>query len=212
VKITPLDIRKQEFRRSLRGVDPEEVRVFLSLVADEYERLLHEAARLRDDSAELRSRIDEFQKIEKTLQNTLVTAERVTADSRDNARREAELIVREAESRAERILEDARRRLSRMNDDILELRDRKEAYLQRFRSLVQMQTDLLDAHGEDLAEVDGLSEVASDAVRRAGVRSRARAADGEDAPEEEDERPMPRREGFVEVSAGDDEIPPPPAR
>lgn len=210
MKISPLDIRKQEFRKALRGIDPEEVRVFLSLVADEMERLLSEVSRQRDESDALRRRAEEFQALEKTLQSTLLTAERVTADTRENARREADLMLREAETRAERIVEDARRRLSRLNDDIQELRDRKEVYLSRFRSLVQMQLELLEAHAEDFAEVDELSRSAGAAARRLGVNVRDEVP-GE-APGEEPPPPRPKREGFVEVSAGEDEPPPPKKR
>jgi len=205
VKISPLDIRKQEFRKALRGIDPEEVRVFLSLVADEMERLLSEVSRLSEDTQVLRRRNDEFQTLEKTLQSTLVTAERVTADTRENARKEADLLLREAETRAERIVEDARRRLTRLNDEIQELRDRKEVYLSRFRSLVRMQLELLDAHAEDFGEVDELARVAGEATRRMTASG---TAEDDDAPE----APRPKREGFVEVSAGEDPPPPPPKK
>ena len=100
MRITPLDVRKQEFDRALRGLDPDEVHAFLATVADEYEAVLTDNKQLRDKVIELDQKVAEYRNMERTLRDTLLTAERVMTDARQNARKEAETILREAQVQA----------------------------------------------------------------------------------------------------------------
>src|SRR5678815_1385025 len=83
MRITPLDVRKQEFRKGMRGLDPDEVYAFLATVADEYEAALNDNKALRERLLELDDKVQEYRTIERTLRDTLVTAERVTVESKD---------------------------------------------------------------------------------------------------------------------------------
>ena len=89
MRITPLDIRKQEFKKSMRGFDPDEVFAFLNTVAEEYEAALSDNKGLREHIVNLKERLNEFKNMEKNLRNTLLTAEKLTADTKKNARNEA---------------------------------------------------------------------------------------------------------------------------
>ena len=85
MRITPLDIRKQEFRKAMRGLDSDEVYAFLSTVAEEYEAALSDNKALRERVLELDDKVQEYRNLERTLRDTLLTAERVTAVSTDNS-------------------------------------------------------------------------------------------------------------------------------
>ena len=93
MRITPLDVRKQEFKRGMRGFDCDEVRAFLTTLADEYEAVLVDNKQLRERVLEQDEKLAEYRNLEQTLRDTLMTAERVSQEARDNARKEGELLL-----------------------------------------------------------------------------------------------------------------------
>ncbi|MDM7916079.1 MAG: DivIVA domain-containing protein, partial [Candidatus Eisenbacteria bacterium] len=143
MKISPLDIRNQTFRTVFRGADSEEVRTFLDLVAIEYESLLQENGNLADRLRHAEDRLEEYREMDATLRSSLLTAERLTAEARESSKREAGLLIQEAEWRAKQMLDDARERLSRLTEEIRQLQAKKDAYAQHMRSFLEAQLDLL---------------------------------------------------------------------
>ena len=105
--LTPLDVRSQEFARALRGYDRAQVDEFKLAISEELERLLRDRAqheeRLRGAQEQLRA----FRDRERAMNEALVAAQQLRVDSREQAEREAELVLREARAEAERILERA---------------------------------------------------------------------------------------------------------
>lgn len=158
MRITPLDIRKQEFRKAMRGLDPEEVHAFLATVADEYEALLNDNKALRERLLELDDKVQEYRNMEKSLRNTLLTAEKVTVEAKENARREAELIVKEAEIEAEKVLRGIKQQAMRLRGEIRELKRQRESYLARVRMLVESQLKFLDGAERDILEEENTLE------------------------------------------------------
>jgi len=156
LKLTPLEVRKQSFRKSMRGFDAEEVRIFLDMVADEYERLLQENGMLSEKVRYLNERLEEYHNLEKTLQNSILTAERVAAESRERSRMEAQTIINDAHVRAERILDDSRNRLRLLGDQIHHLSTQKDLFVQRFQSLLSAQGQFLQGHQEELETIEDL--------------------------------------------------------
>jgi len=154
MRITPLDIRKQEFRKTMRGLDADEVYAFLTTVAEEYEAVLSDNKKLRERIVDLEGRLQEFKKIETNLRNTLLTAERVTSETKENARREASLIVREAEVEAEKAAEAIRAHTQELRREVLELKRQKDSYLTRFKTLLESHHRVLDGFQEDFANID----------------------------------------------------------
>jgi len=152
LRIAPVDIRNQQFKKVVRGADPEEVRIFLGIVADEMEKLVNAERDLEQRVATLEAQVDEYRKVEMALRDTLLTAERVSSESRENSRKEAELLLRDAELKAERILDDASRRASELRREIVELRNQKDIYIARLRSLVETQLKMLRFHSVDMEE------------------------------------------------------------
>ncbi|MCD6335495.1 MAG: DivIVA domain-containing protein [Candidatus Latescibacterota bacterium] len=149
MNITALDIRKQEFRKTLRGFDTEEVQVFLETAADAFEALTKENAAFRERIQRLEDSLAHYTKLEQTLQDTLVTAQQVTDSTRENARREADLIVKEARVAADGEIETARRQLVQIKRDIIDLRNYKETFIARLRALCRSHIELLQAFEQE---------------------------------------------------------------
>ncbi len=126
MKLTPLDVKRQEFKRVIRGYDIVEVDTFMDMIAVELEDALRSQKELRDRVTELEIQLKDYRTIEKTLQQTLLQAQETTGKTYETARKEAELIVREAEQRAARIVEQAQTDLGRLNNDIVSIQGRKE--------------------------------------------------------------------------------------
>lgn len=125
MKVTPLDLRQAQFRTKMRGFDPDEVTRFLQDAADELEQALREIDRLRQEQLRADEALAEFRERETSLRNTLLTAQRLADQIKENAEQEARTILREAESRADLILQKAQSRLVELDRDINEMRLRR---------------------------------------------------------------------------------------
>ena len=127
VSVTPIDLRQRRFRSRLNGFDKVEVAAFLVAIADDYEHTLREADHLRQELAKLEPILTEHREGEKTLRNTLVTAQKLSDDMKEQAEREGQRIVREAEDRAALLIEKTQLRIDEMQRDIDSLgRKRRE--------------------------------------------------------------------------------------
>ena len=118
MNVSPLDLRQQRFATSLRGFDKIEVTSFLLAVADDYETALRETDRLRQDLSRMEAILNEHREQEKSLQNTLITAQKLADDIRKNAELEAQRIIREAEGRSDLLLEKTSARLEDVQREI----------------------------------------------------------------------------------------------
>jgi len=143
LRLTPLDIKKQEFKRVMRGYDPDEIHAFLEMVAEEFEALHREKNRLEDEAIKLRTQLHDYQEVERTLKQTLMNAQEAMQLSRDNSKREAELTLREAELQAEKIIDSSRKRLSELKNELLVVRAQKDSFARRLRHLLESQLELI---------------------------------------------------------------------
>ena len=125
MRISPLDMRQQRFRAAMRGYDRTEVVAFLTEAADDYEHAMREIDRLRGDLMRMEALLAEHREREKNLRDTLLTAQRLSDDMKDVAQNEAKLIVREAQGRADLLLQKAQARLEEHEHDINELKLRR---------------------------------------------------------------------------------------
>ncbi len=144
MKLTPLEIRKQEFSKGMRGYNAEEVRAFLETVAEQYDSLQRVVNDLSEKVIHLESRLSDFQRMEKTLQETLMKAEESSKRSLDDSRHEAEIVMREAELEAKQIISNAHAKVDRLKSDILMLQARRDGFIKKLKYLLQSQTDLID--------------------------------------------------------------------
>jgi cell division initiation protein len=148
MKISPMDIQRQTFARKFRGFDPEEVRTYLSLVAEEVAALQRDRDTFEQQVQQLHGLIDEHREREVILKNTLLTAQRVSEEIRENARKQSESVVHEAELQADRLLELAQDRAHEVERGILDLRAQRSAIRTDIRALVTRLTHLLDLQEE----------------------------------------------------------------
>ena len=158
MRITPTDIREQQFSKRLRGCDSEEVAAFLEDVAEDYEAVVKENALLREELSSMEDRARNLTEHERTLQETLVTAHRLTEDMKSSSKREAQLVLREAELAAEKVMEEARAEEARIRADILALKRARRQLLDELRATLARYDRMLTRDGvteEPVAAEDG---------------------------------------------------------
>src|ERR671914_2706213 len=153
--IRPIDVRRKEFKNSLRGYDANQVDDFLDAVADEFERTYTENARLREEISGLRERLQQFEELEGSIRSALVHAEqaandlRRTAnweaeDLRKSASREAELTIREAKARSHQMLAETSARVERIQESYQALQEAKRGFTNDFRHLLKTYMDMME--------------------------------------------------------------------
>jgi cell division initiation protein len=169
-------IRKQTFRKKFQGIDPAEVARFLDEVATDVDRLSAENAELSRKAAELETQLKDFRSVEKALQQTLMQAQDSTARSIDQARREAQLIIQDAEMKGAGILEKSRNELSALKEQITILAAKRDSLVSRLKMLLASELDMVNAF--DAADAGG-APAGDDTVAAAEERS-ARPDDIED--------------------------------
>ena len=152
MKISPMDIQRQIFGRKLRGYDAEEVRTYLNLVSEEVAALQRERDAFEQEVQTLRAIVEEHRQREAILKNTLLTAQRLSEELKDNARKQGESVVKEAELQADRLLEMAQARAHEVERGILDLRSHRSSLRTDIRALITRLTHILDLQEE--AEVE----------------------------------------------------------
>ncbi len=158
MRITPLDIRKQPFRKVLMGFDPDEVNSFLEMVASEFETINRQHDELSAEVKQCKKQLEQYTRIEKTLNETLLTAQRATDEARLNAQKESELIIKDAQIRADRYEEESRRRVHELEAELMTLRTQRESFLTRFKSMLRDQLALLDVISDSLGAEEQADE------------------------------------------------------
>ena len=145
MKLTPLDIRRQEFKKKLRGFDQAEVRAYLDVVAQVVEELQKDQAGLNSRIAEFEIQLREYRSVEKAMQQTFVQAQETSTKAMENAKKESQLIIQEAEMRASNLVEKARNELINLREQLTILRAKKDSLITRLKMLLQSELDLVKA-------------------------------------------------------------------
>ena len=143
--LTALDVRRFDFGRTFRGYDPERVEQFRTQVAEELERLTRMTQDLENKARSFHEQLRAFRERDKALNDALVSAQQLRSEIREQADREAQLILREAQVEAERNMEHARAELSRMEEQIGALDRLRRTSLAQMRTLVERQLAELTA-------------------------------------------------------------------
>lgn len=148
--LTPLEIQKQTFSRVIKGYNTDEVRAYLHVVAEEIERLLRENALVTREVAELRDDLQDHSNRERILKDTLLSAQKVAEDLTANARKEAELIVKDAELLADRVVGQAMQRVGDLERSISDLKVERRGARSKLQHTLDMiqQMIALDAEEE----------------------------------------------------------------
>jgi cell division initiation protein len=144
MRITPLDIQQKQFPMKIRGFDVEEVYAFLEIIREEMEDLLRENASLKENVQRLESQLKEHRDMETTLRETLMTAQQMVDDYKTNARKEAELVVREAELKSDTILKEAQEKVIKIHEDIVDLKGIRRHFKEEIKRLVESHLKMLE--------------------------------------------------------------------
>jgi len=144
MKISPIEIRQQEFTKKMRGYDPDEVQNFLESLAEELDKLNIENESLKSEVESLTEQISEYKKIEKNLQDTLLSAQESSAKSMEATKKQTSLMIREAELKASQIIEKARESTNDIRNAVVNLREEKDLILAKLKAIVSSQANLLE--------------------------------------------------------------------
>ena len=149
--LTPLEIQKQVFARKLKGFDPDEVRAYLHMVAEEIEILIRDVDRLSRENLMLREDLDDHNQRERILKDTLLSAQKVSEDVKMNARKEAELIVKDAELLSERLVSQAMSRVADLEKTIQDLKVERRSARNKLQAAIDTVQHLLMLDAEQEA-------------------------------------------------------------
>lgn len=147
--ISPVEIKKHEFSRSVRGYDTTEVRSFLETVAAELERLQENIRNSSGEVERLRVELTTYQRMEQNMREAMVNVQETLRDAREGAKREADLIHREAELIAERIVTEARKKGEDIRKDVEALASRRDSLVRKLRALLRSELELIEMLEEE---------------------------------------------------------------
>ena len=154
MKITPLEIQQQQFKVKFRGFDVREVDAFIEKVVDSVSAQQAENNTLREETRRLKLEIQGYKEREETFKRAMLNSQKVLEQMKDNARKSAEIIIADAEVKAEKILNRAHARLSQLHEDITELKRQRIQIEVQIRSVIEAHTKLLEVGKEGMDELD----------------------------------------------------------
>jgi len=149
MRISALDIQRQKFQTALRGFDQDEVRNFLTTVAEQMEELSRQNDQFKQEIDRLRELLSDYEERDKILKNTLVTAQKTSESMAVNAKKEADLIVKEAEFRAIKMMEHAQSQVLKIQKDMLDLRLQRKALQDKIQTSMQIMEKMLEYQKEE---------------------------------------------------------------
>jgi len=144
MKITPMDIEQQQFGRSFRGYNEEEVDNFLDRIAKDYEEVLNENIKLKEETERLQSRMEEYSKMDETLRSALVNAQQSASNIKENVQKEAQVMIENAKIEAESIKQQAKQEIYDINNEIEALKKRKYLLLEKLKNTLKLHVRMLN--------------------------------------------------------------------
>lgn len=154
MKITPLDVQQQEFKNRFRGYDCEEVEAFLRTVSEAMEDLVKENAALKEDLETTQGQLESLRQKESALNDLLISTQRMTENLKQAAQREAELILKEAELKAEDVLKKTQEEYGLLQREILLTQRHRVMALQKLRAVLQSFQKMIELEELDPDIVD----------------------------------------------------------
>ena len=150
MRITPMDIEQQEFSRSFRGYNEEEVDDFLDKIVKDYEELINETVRLNEEIERMQEKLKEFSEIEETLRSALLNAQKSAEEMRGRVESEAKIIIEKAEMDAKRLKQQVLQREDLVKSEIDNLRRYKFTFKEKFKSMLNLYLKMIES--EDFEE------------------------------------------------------------
>jgi cell division initiation protein len=209
MKLTPLDIRHKEFKRAMRGYADAEVDEFLDEVADEFERVFKDNIDLNERVEVLEGQVSGYQRIEQTLQKTLVSAQASAEELRQNSGKEAELILHEAELKGRQLVNEAYSERQSIEQSMAKLKNAEQDFRFKFRQLLEGYLKHIEEAPADvaMARSDGLAQAEfarhAEAIKEAIAREVVLPATESPATTERTEEPAAAPDVTAEVPAAE---------
>lgn len=200
MKLSPLDVRKQEFSRAVRGYDADEVRAFLQTVAGQMEDLIDEQLRAQSELEEFKGKMGHLEHVQEALQATLEMARQNAEETRKAALKKAEMIIHEAHLRGEEILKRGELDVRKTRDEIARIEAKRDELIVRFRSMLEAEIQLLDRFKPEpkatmtetdmeMASLEYVDPAARAHAKRKQAAAAAAAAEEAEEAEEDDGKP-----------------------
>lgn len=158
MNLTPLDIQQQQFRVRLRGFDIREVDNFLEQVAEAFNAQQAENKDLREEIRRLKLETQGYKEREETFKRAMLNSQKVLEQMKENARKSAEVIIADAEVKAEKVLNRAHNRLSQLHEDIAELKRQRMQIEVQIRSVIESHSKLLEIGNESMEAMDAADD------------------------------------------------------
>lgn len=146
--ITPNEIINKDFRKVFRGYDVDEVDEFLEQLVDDYEKIYKENLSLKEKINLLNEKIEHYSNIEDTLQNTLVLAQKAAEQAKENSKRDAELIIKDAQENANNIIRKAEEQVLEINKELEILKQKYSMFKSRFEGMLKAQLETIEEYDE----------------------------------------------------------------
>ena len=158
MKLTPMDRSNKDFKKKFRGYDSEEVDEFINEIIDNYEELYKENSRLKENLSRVNEKLEHYVKVENTIQNTLLLAQNAAEQARETSQRESDIILKNANEAAKRIIDKAHNDVISINDEYEKIKQEFIKFRAKFRNFMNAQTETFDELEKDLAKNYNISE------------------------------------------------------
>ncbi|WP_446899328.1 DivIVA domain-containing protein [Clostridium sp. LBM24168] len=142
--ITTLDITNKEFKKALRGYNIDEVDEFLDKIAGDYDAICKENSNLKDKLKSIEERVDHYSKMENTIQSTLLLAQNASEQAKENAKKESELIIKNANETSKKIIDKAHGDVIEINDEFERVKQEFTKFRTRYRNFMESQLEMFD--------------------------------------------------------------------
>lgn len=161
MKITPVELRGIEFKKAMRGLDPKEVKFYIDQSADTIEELLLE-------NRQLKERVEQYEKLESTIKEAVLHSEETRKREEEQAKKEAELIIREAKLEAEKITGEARAESEKLRKELADLTRKRAHFIEQFKGLLNSYLSLIEK--ETPSEIIPTTDIEETAIGEIEVR------------------------------------------
>lgn len=158
MNLTPLDIQQQQFRVRFRGFDIHEVDRFLEQLSEAFTALQSENKDLREEMRRQKMETQGYKEREETFKRAMLNSQKVLEQMKENARKSAEVIIADAEVKAEKVLNRAHNRLSQLHEDIAELKRQRMQIEVQIRSIIESHSKLLEIGKESMEALDAADD------------------------------------------------------
>ncbi len=162
MKLTPMDINNKEFKKGLRGYKSDEVDEFLDEIVDNYEELYKENANLKEKLTNLNEKVEHYSKIEITIQNTLLLAQNAAEQAKNSAQKEAELMVKNANETAQKLMDKSHNDVIHINDEYEKVKQEFIKFRAKYRNFMNTQLETFDDLEKDFIKNYNVSDPIDD--------------------------------------------------